>query len=316
MIVGDLAAAEFSRRLSGPGLAVRCGPFVLRMRSDVASVHRGVALLYADHPLADSDGYCDYAVDILRVRGLRRWVRPQVRFLFDNVPTFEPLPIGHALPLLEWALNWCISTRSHQYLILHAAVIERHGFAAVLPAPPGSGKSTLCATLIHRGWRLLSDELALVSLTDGQVHALARPVSLKNRSIDIIGRFAPPGHFSARTHDTAKGTVAHLKPPVEHLARVNEPARVAWVIFPRYVAGAPLTLAPRSKADTMLELGRNAFNYAYSLRRGFEVLGQIVDDSACCDFSYSVLEEAIAAFDQLADERAALAPAPHDTVAA
>ena len=34
--------------------------------------------------------------------------------------------------------------------------------AVILPAPPGSGKSTLCAALVNRGWRLLSDELTLV----------------------------------------------------------------------------------------------------------------------------------------------------------
>jgi HprK-related kinase A len=304
MIVGDLAAEDISRRLTGPGLAVQSGPFCLRMRSDVRAVHDGVRLLYGDHPVLDSNSYCDYAVDVVRAHGLRRWVRPQVRFLFDHVPTFEPLPAGHALPLLEWALNWCISTRSHQFLVLHAAVIERHGFAAVMPAPPGSGKSTLCATLIHRGWRLLSDELALLSLADGLVHPLVRPVSLKNQSIDIIGRFAAATQFSARTHDTAKGTVAHLKPPLEHLARMHEPARVAWVIFPRYVPEAPVTLAPRSQADTMLELGRNAFNYGYVLRSGFRLLGDIVSESGCFDFSYSVLDEAIAAFDSLAAARA------------
>jgi hypothetical protein len=41
-------------------------------------------------------------------------------------------------------------------------VLERGGRALLLPAPSGSGKSTLCAGLAFNGWRLLSDELALL----------------------------------------------------------------------------------------------------------------------------------------------------------
>src|SRR3546814_10587342 len=88
--------------------------------------------------------------------------------------------------MLEWGLNWCIGAHGHQFLIIHAAVIARNGLAAILPGAPGSGKSTLTACLVHNGWRLLSDEMALVSLQDGGLTALARPISLKNRSIDLI----------------------------------------------------------------------------------------------------------------------------------
>ena len=62
---------------------------------------------------------------------------------------------------------------------------------------PGSGKSTLAAGLVYRGgWRLLSDELALLSLGDGAVSALPKPISLKNESIAIMKRFAPGASFS------------------------------------------------------------------------------------------------------------------------
>src|SRR3546814_17273791 len=76
--------------------------------------------------------------------------------------------LGQALPMLEWGLNWCIGAHGHQFLIIHAAVIERNGLAAILPGAPGSGKSTLTACLVHNGWRLLSDAMALVSLQGGR----------------------------------------------------------------------------------------------------------------------------------------------------
>ena len=278
---------------------MRTGPFNFRVRCGIASVHAAVALLYASYPLVDDDAFCDFTLDLVRAGGLRRWIKPQVRLFYEGMTPFEPLPLGHAFALLEWSMNWCISNQAHQYLLLHAAVIERGGQAVILPAPPGSGKSTLCAGLVQRGWRLLSDELALVELATGQLWPLARPVSLKNDSIEIIRRFEPGAVFSAETHDTAKGTVAHLKARPEHVARMDEPARPRWVIFPRFVPDAPASLLVRPKADAMMELGSNAFNYALLGQSGFEALADVISASDCYDFSYSRLDDAVQVFERL-----------------
>ncbi len=303
MNLGQLSAGEIARRLAGPGLGIRTGPFNLRIRSDAPSVLAGIRTLYEDYPVVDQPDFCDYSVAVERPRGVRRWIRPQVQFTYDHQLMYEPMPLGHAMPLVEWALNWCIGSNSHQYLALHAAAIERDGHAAILPAPPGSGKSTLCAGLVCRGWRLLSDELALVSLENHQLSAIARPISLKNQSIDLIQEYAPASVFSARTHATSKGTVAHMRAPRADVLRVDEPARPAWVIFPRYVAGAPASLVPRTKADAMLELSRNAFNSGIVGREGFHALADLVSDSDCYDFSYSNLDDAVAVFDDLVRQR-------------
>ena len=300
MLVSQLTAVELRRRLAGDGLGLRTGPIAFRLRTDVAAVVEGLQTLYADYPVVGDDGFCDHALDVHRVRGLRRWVRPQVRASHDHAPIFEPMPLGHAAPLLEWAMNWCVSAHAHQYLVMHAAVIERDGRAAILPAPPGSGKSTLCAALIHRGWRLMSDELALLAPAEGTLHALARPVSLKNASIDIIGRFAPGAVFGRAAHDTAKGTIAQLKAPVDHVRRVAEAARPRWVIFPRWMAGAPTTLVPRGKPETVMAISRNLFNFGISGRPGYQALLEAITASDCFDFSYSHLDDAVRVFEALA----------------
>ncbi len=298
--VGDLTPAERRRRLRGPGLALRTGLFALRLRSDVPAVAAAIDRLYPDYPCLDAAAFCDFELEVVRPPGLRRWLRPQVLALYDGHRVFEPLPLGHAFPLMEWALNHCITTHSFEHLSLHAAVVERGGRALVLPAPPGSGKSTLCAALVHRGWRLLSDELTLVSLADGRVHPVARPVSLKNRSIEVISAFAPEAQFCEPTHDTQKGTVAHMRVPAAHVRRMHEPAVPAWVVFPRWEADAPATLTERPKADTVLELGRNSFNLPVLGPSGFDRLCGLVDAARCFDFRYGRLDDAMRVFDDLA----------------
>ncbi|WP_296951486.1 HprK-related kinase A [uncultured Massilia sp.] len=297
--VASLTPAELARRLAGPGLAVETGPFVSRIRTPIPQVAEGIALLYGDYPLRD-DGFADFHVRLRPSGGLRRWYRPQVSFDVDGLAPFESLPLNHAFPMLEWALNWCISTRAHGWLIVHAAVVERGGRAAILPAPPGSGKSTLCAALISRGWRLLSDELALLRPDDGLLVPVPRPVSLKNRSIDVIRAFARDPVLSRPVSDTAKGTVAHLKAPPDSVAQAQRPALPAWIVFPRYAAGVATTLVPLARARAFMRVAENAFNYSHLGAAGFRTLADTVGRSACFEFHYSDLDDAIATFDALA----------------
>ena len=172
-----------------------------------------------------------------------------------------------------------------------------------MPAPPGSGKSTLCAGLVHRGWRLLSDELALISLIDASITPLARPISLKNQSIDIIRNFVADSVMSKVVHDTSKGSVALLKVPTAHLDRIHETARPSWVVFPKYIPNSPPLMVPRSKANSMLELGRNSFNYMVLGLKGFQVLSKVIDASDCYDFHYSQLDDAVTSFEDLVNRR-------------
>jgi len=125
-------------------------------------------------------------------------------------------------------------------------------------------------------------------------------VSLKNESIDVIQQFAPEAVISPPTPDTAKGTVALMKAPTASVLRKYGPATPAWIIFPKYERGAPARLEPRSKADTFLEIGDNAFNYSVHGRRGFERLGDMIDACDCFDLGYGDLDEAIGMLSALA----------------
>jgi HprK-related kinase A len=300
--VSAFSQQEFRAALRGAGICLQTGAFVSRVRSAIPAVADGIWRLYADYPARAAGEYADFCIHLTRPAGPRRWFRPQVHFDYDGLAPFRPLPLAQAFPMFEWVLNWCISGSAHRYLIIHAAVVEKNGRAAILPAPPGSGKSTLCAALVCRGWRLLSDELALVRLADGMLLPVPRPVSLKNASIGVIRAYAPGAVFSPEVRDTVKGTIAHLKAPADSVARAHEAARPAWVIFPRYVAGAPARLAPIAPARAFMRVAENCFNYSVLGAAGFHALGGVVDRVTSHEFSYGKLDEAVALFEQLAHQ--------------
>jgi len=297
LIVSDLTARALRRRLHGTGLRLRTGPFVSSIRSRLDAVIDGICVHYAGHTVEDPAAFADFHVSVERPRGLRRWVSPQVVFSFDGSSTFAPLPGDQGFPMLEWGLNWCISSHCHQFLIVHAAVLERGGRALLLPAPSGSGKSTLCAALAFNGWRLLSDELTLLDPRHGHVVPLPRPVSLKNESIEAVRSFAPQAVFGSVVHETTKGSVAHVRPPQEAVSRAGEAAVPAWVVVPRFAAGAEARLEPMPKARAFMGLVDSAFNYNVHGRQGFSALTRLVDKADCYEFSYSRLEDAVRVFE-------------------
>lgn len=283
------------------GLSLRTGPFLLEVRSSELGVARGLAALYAGvliDPAAKHELH-DFHVRVERVPGLRRWLRPQVNFWMDGLSPFKPLPVEHAFPLLEWGMNWCIASHAHHYLLLHAAVLERHGRCVILPGDPGAGKSTLTAALMLSGWRLLSDEMTIIDRDDGLLVPLARPVSLKNRSIDVIRAFSRDAVFGETAHDTHKGTVSHLRPSADSVARMTEKGRAAHIVFPRWEAGAETALTRRPKADAFMHAATHAFNYSLLGRLGFDLTAALIDACECWDFRYAQLDEALHVFESL-----------------
>ena len=276
-------------------------PFVVRLKSAIPAVQTSISHLYQAHVFLDqcTDSFADFNIGIDQVGGLRRFFRPQVQFKFDGKMPFKPLPYSQAYPFFEWGLNWCIANHHFRHLLLHAAVVEKNGQAVILPGEPGAGKSTLCAALVGHGWRLLSDEMAMIDLTSTELIPIVRPISLKNESIPIIKGFVPDAVIGESFHDTAKGTVAHMKPPVASVQNASLRTKGRWVVFPQFRKGSALSVETINSAKAVLDLAKNAFNYNVLGVRGFEKLCDLVQKCDCYRLEYSHLDEAIDFFANL-----------------
>lgn len=300
MKLNVISNSEIKRRCKNEGLVIAIGPYVFRIRSSMPDIHRNLGKLYGQFELAKEDEIVDFNIQIDMPYGFRRFYKPQVDFKLEGYAPFLPLPATQAFPILEWGMNWCIAQHTFDYLSIHAATIEKNGFTAVLPAESGSGKSTLTAIMVSNGWRLLSDEMTLISLRTGAVSPISRPISLKNRSIEVVKAYNPEAIFSNVVSDTNKGTIGHMKSPDSSIESINKTAEISAFIFPKYEARADCKLSAKVKGEALLTAIDQSFNYDILGEIGFKALTKVIEQANCYDFKYSSTQDAVDTFEALA----------------
>lgn len=296
--LGHLAADDFSQRLAHGELPLRVGPYIYNVQCNLPAVAAGIATLYGDFPLADPGEFVDYDVAIL-CSGLLQRNRGEAKFLFDKKSPFDAIPIGQAYAFLEWGMNWCVSLHSNEYLKLHAAAVSRGDIAIIMPGVPGAGKSTLSAALGLSGWRILSDEHALIPPGTTQIVPLCRPVSLKNESIEAIKSFSPSAIFGPVSKETHKGVVVHMKADLRPDSHDRNSLQARAMIFPRYTRNEPQRLSPRRRTESFILAAYHSFNYSLLCETGFEAMKTLIENIDCYDLVYHDLDWAVQAVNNL-----------------
>ncbi len=288
---------ELARALQGAGMWLDFGAASVKVQSDSTELAKQIQVAYCDYPFVSRSDWADVHIRILHARGLRRWIRPQVTLYCDGRLSFDPFPSDSPLPLFEWGANWLIAQRMNNLLLLHAGLVERDGLALILPALPGSGKSTLTAALSQRGWRLLSDEFGGFDPVEGVFRAMLKPVALKNQSIEVIRSFAPNAIFGPEFPKTRKGRVAHLAANAESVARRHEPARPGAIVLPKWQAGSPTRWERLPEQVVFPALSFNAFNYNLLGEVGFRAAIRLMRQCPAWQLVYSDLDDALSTID-------------------
>lgn len=290
---------RLSSMLETSGLWLDIGAATVRVHSNSSMFGAQLRSVYGSFPAVDDAPWADLHVGIQESRGLRRWLKPQARFYCDGLQAFDPFPAASPLPLFEWGCNWLIGRRLNDHLLLHAGAVERDGLALVLPAMPGSGKSTLTAALSQRGWRLLSDEFGAYDPSAGLFQSVLKPIALKNESIAVIRRISPGAVIGPEFPKTRKGTVAHLAPSWDAVSRRHELAVPGAIVLPRWEAGASTRMELLTESAVFPALAFNAFNYSLLGADGFRSAVRLVRQSLSWQLVYSDIEDALGVLESI-----------------
>jgi HprK-related kinase A len=255
------------------------GEVRVSLRSDCRSFLREYLSLYAPYRCTSADGL---AVEVdIRARHRYPWRRGPYTLHSDGVQDFHVQRRHEVLPHLEWFINWQVIRKRRDFVQLHASSLEIDGQALIFPGDPGSGKSTLTAGLLARGWSYLCDEFALIDPSTLCIRPFPRALCMKEASFPAVDRLGLPLCRKTPYHKTAKGRVAFLNPLDVRPDVVGRPARVRWVVFPEYRADATPALAPISRARAAYRLARQCFNFPVYQARAVPVFANIVRDADC-----------------------------------
>ncbi|HEX8533598.1 MAG TPA: HprK-related kinase A [Allosphingosinicella sp.] len=278
--------------------SLQVGPVAFRIGSEWPQPIAALRALYAGYP--EPEGVCDFTVRLEAEKPWRRWIRPSVAIRGDyTLPDAAPLALEHGLLAAEMGMNLQMALGQKRYLLLHASTVERDGRALLMTGASGAGKSTLAALLGEHGWRLLGDEFALLDLDRGRIHPFPRAISLKNRAIHVMEEVAGAERLGPWLRGTPKGTIRHLRPNAEAIARMAEPARPAMLLFPSFGRDMERAIRPVGQAEVFVRMTQASTNYVTLGERGFDALAGLVKSIPSLAIDYSDTETALALVEEL-----------------
>jgi HprK-related kinase A len=276
---------------------VRVGPRGFRLSSPWKAPIAALQALYAAYPQPESN-IPDHSVRLEAPSLLRRFVRPSVSISGDfMIPEAVPLPLSMALLAAEMGMNLQIALGERHYLLLHAATVERGGKALILTGESGSGKSTMSAVLMSRGWRLLGDEFALLDTKTGMVQPFPRPISLKNSAVEAVQSLVKEARFGPMLRATPKGDLRHLMPDAASIEAMDAPAQPALLLFPAFGLAEAVRLV--GKGEVFVRLTQASTNYTALGERGFGALTRLVNSLPSHAIDYPDTKTGIKLVEQL-----------------
>jgi len=227
------------------------------------------------------------------------------------------------LAYLLWAFNQAVTATARGALLIHAAAAERDGAVVVLPAAQESGKTTLVAGLLRRGYRYVTDEAFAVGITTGRLRPFPKALSLDVSSWRLFPELAPELAPPQRAYMSAQWHIPAARLGAE---TVGPEATPRVVLSPRYQPGATTALTRLRPAAGLLLLAENSFNAAdwgqaglcaaADMLRGCPVIGKLIvgDLDSACDVVDQAVDEALAWTEQAsnrAQRGGQLERAPH-----
>jgi hypothetical protein len=189
---------------------------------------------------------------------------------------------------------WQSAVNAHDFLFyIHAGVVGTADACVLLPAQPGSGKSSLTAALTHRGFRYYSDEVALIQRVDFRVPAVPLAICVKSTGWDLMAKYYPNiGDLPWHLRDDGK-EVRYIPPPK---FGNRAPAPVTHIVFPRYEEQAETVLEPISQLQALGRLMVECLALRQRLDR--EIVQQLIgwiENISCYELTFSSLDDAVEA---------------------
>ena len=175
-------------------------------------------------------------------------------------------------------------------VVCHAGCVSVDGRAVVMPADPESGKSTLTCGLVRAGFDYVTDEGVAFVAGSTQIEPYPKPLSLDPGSWFLFPELEPEPPEGIVADEMAQWQVA---PATIRRAAVSGPCDARFLVFPEYVEGADTELVPMSRAEALVELAKNTFEFNQHSRASLDELELVVRACVCHRLTVGSLDDAV-----------------------
>jgi hypothetical protein len=171
--------------------------------------------------------------------------------------------------------------RRPDLFFLHAAALALDGYAVLLIASSGSGKSTTAWAMTHRGFGYMSDELAPIDLDSMNVQPYPHALCLKD---------APPSPFELPESSIITAHTLHV--PTDCMASVcRHPMPLRAVFFNQYDPNLRVpTVKPLGIGEASALVYSNGLNQLAHDRAGLAAAVKIAGAATCYGLTTSDLD--------------------------
>ncbi len=258
----------------------------LLIRTDSHLVEEMAAFVFRHHVCPSVDATCA-VIDVVQQDGVDGF------FLVVEGQLAGIASSGTELPVLLMQLGQRLLVfKEARHAMLHAAVLAKNGYGFVFPAVAGSGKTTLTAWLLGRGYGLLSDELTSIG-EGGDLDGFTRPLNIKPGSRALVEGFdwmdAP---LAQSVFSSGITLVSWDRCAVKDLS-------ASFIVFPSYVAGSLFEVERLSKGLCARELMGSLLNARNLPKHGLSFAKSLAGTCPSYRTRYSNLQDVSTWLDQI-----------------
>ena len=301
--INNLNPRDIARSVKQGTFMLKLGPFWHLIKSPTKYLLSHLVEIYGEVEASlEPKEVTEIILDLKAPNIVRKYFRPQL----TPDPGFKipavPLPASMAALGFEMGLNLSVALKTCRFVTVHAGVVEKAGSAILMSAASGGGKSTLTAALHANGYRLFSDEFALLELNTALAHPYPRPISLKQESIPIVEELLGADRISPVISGTPKGNIAYARVGTDSIRRASETAPVKLIVFPNFQQGSQPMARRLNPAEAVMRLVAASTNYSLLGEPAYKAIVNLVKQARAYEITYGDTAQSIRLVEELMGE--------------